>query len=181
MCGAGRQPCVRSCERLRHMYACSASHDKETTMLTRFVPGLLVIIVLHPTVALAQASTAVMVSPFERRCAICHDNPGTEERAPNREALRQLTPERALAALTTGSMAVNAEGMTDEQKRAMAELVTGKPFDGVAARQASAMKNQCAAPLSLQNPWTQPQWNGWSPAPHSQWRFQPAATAKLTA
>src|SRR5215204_1493816 len=73
-------------------------------------------------------SAADQVMGFERRCAICHDNPSTDSRALSREALRQLTPERVLAALTTGAMASQATGMTDDQKRAMAELVTGKPF-----------------------------------------------------
>ncbi len=51
---------------------------------------------------------------FERRCAICHDNPGPDSRAPSREALRQLTPERVLAALTTGSMTLTGDG--DERR-----------------------------------------------------------------
>src|SRR5262245_33813745 len=58
------------------------------------------------------ASPAAQVMGFERRCAICHDNPGPDSRAPSREALRQFTPERVLAALTTGSMAVNATNLT---------------------------------------------------------------------
>src|SRR6186713_950834 len=99
-------------------------------------------------------STADQVMGFERRCAICHDNPGPDSRAPSREALRQLTPERVLAALTTGSMTSRATGMNDAQKRAMAELVTGKPFGDAAPRSAASMKNRCDAPLALQSPWT---------------------------
>src|SRR5437867_13124363 len=92
-------------------------------------------------------SAAAQMMGFERRCATCHDNPGPESRAPSREALRQFTPERVLAALTTGSMAANARGVSDEEKRTMAELVTGKPFGGAAPRSASAMKNRCADAL----------------------------------
>ena len=61
------------------------------------------------------------ISNFERRCTACHDNPASGSQAPSREALRALTPERVFAAITTGPMAANARGMTDEQKRAMAE------------------------------------------------------------
>src|SRR5439155_3399956 len=127
------------------------------------------------------SSSAAQVMAFERRCATCHDNPGPESRAPSREALRQFTPERVLAALTTGSMAANARGVSDEEKRTMAELVTGKPFGGAAPRSASAMKNRCADALTLKSPWTQPRWNGWSPDPQTQSRFQPAAAARTTA
>jgi len=127
-------------------------------------------------------STAQQVMGFERRCAICHDNPGSDSRAPSREALRQFTPERVLAALTTGSMAVNAGNMTDAEKRTMAELVTGKSFGGGAvAKAASSMKNRCSAPLALANPWTTARWNGWSPDAETQWRFQPPAAAGITA
>jgi polyvinyl alcohol dehydrogenase (cytochrome) len=118
---------------------------------------------------------------FERRCAICHDNPSTESRAPGREALRLLTPERVYAALTTGSMVSRAQGMNDDQKRAMAELVTGKPFGDATPRTAASMKNRCASPLSIVDPWTKPRWNGWSPDPTNGWRFANAETAGLTA
>src|SRR5262245_713362 len=127
------------------------------------------------------ASPAAQVMGFERRCAICHDNPGPDSRAPSREALRQMAPERVLAALTTGSMVSNAANMTDADKRMMAELVTGKSFGGNVAKTASSMKNRCSAPLALNNPWTQPQWNGWSPDPETHWRLQPAKAAGITA
>jgi polyvinyl alcohol dehydrogenase (cytochrome) len=127
------------------------------------------------------ASPAQQVIVFERRCATCHDNPGPDSRAPSREALRALTAERVYAALTTGSMAANAPGMTDEQKRSMAELVAGKAFGGSPSRAASAMSNRCTAPIKLENPWTQPQWNGGTPDPDKGWRFQPAERGGLTA
>ena len=69
----------------------------------------------------APQSPAAQVMGFERRCAICHDNPGPDSRAPSREALRQFTPERVFAALTTGSMASNATNMSEADMRMMAE------------------------------------------------------------
>lgn len=134
------------------------------------------------TEAALPATPASEVLNFERRCTACHDNPAPESRAPSREGLRALTPERVLAALN-GPMAVNATGMNEEQKRAMAELVTGKPFGGaeaMAARAASAMPNRCASPLRLDNPWTKPRWNGWSPDPETGWRFQSPQAAGMT-
>jgi polyvinyl alcohol dehydrogenase (cytochrome) len=124
------------------------------------------------------------VGNFERRCTACHDNPARDSRAPSREGLRALTPERVLQALTTGPMVSQAQGMTDEQKRAMAELVTGKPFGGdvaKSARAASAMTNRCPTPLTLNDPWNRPRWNGWSPDNERNWRFQREEAAGLTA
>src|SRR5262245_2259918 len=61
-------------------------------------------------------SPASMTSRFEGGCAICHDNPAAQatgaSRAPSREALRALTPERVFAALTTGSMQVQGSSMS---------------------------------------------------------------------
>src|SRR5262245_16142622 len=129
-------------------------------------------------------SPASMTSRFEGGCAICHDNPAAQatgaSRAPTREALRALTPERVYAALTTGSMQVQAQNMTEEQKRAIAELVTGKQFGGTANRSVSAMSNACAAPLRLDNPMAKPRWNGWNPDQTTSYRFVPPETGKIT-
>jgi polyvinyl alcohol dehydrogenase (cytochrome) len=130
------------------------------------------------------ATPASMTSRFEGGCAICHDNPAAQatgaSRAPTREALRALTPERVYAALTTGSMQVQGQTMTDEQKRAIAELVTGKQFGGTADRSVAAMSNACSAPLRLDNPMTKPRWNGWNPDQTTSYRFVPPETGKLT-
>jgi polyvinyl alcohol dehydrogenase (cytochrome) len=126
-------------------------------MLNRIIPIVTAFLALHPSAGWTQpptpaqpsepSSPAEQVFVFERRCATCHDNPGSDSRALSREALRALTPERVLAALTTGSMASNATGISELEKRAMAELVTGKPFGGSAERAASAMKKRCESPL----------------------------------
>ena len=129
---------------------------------------------------IGQASPASMVWDFEERCALCHDDTSPENRAPTREALRQMAPERVLRSLTTGPMADMAEGWGDDQLRAMAELVAGKPFGGsVAHRRAEAMSNQCSARLSLDDS-NASAWNGWSPDPTKSYRFQPAEAGGLT-
>ena len=156
-----------------------------------FVFGLSAVAVLFPAVVWPQppqgsqpsgpVSPARMVSSFERACMSCHDNTNPENRAPSREAMRQMTPERVLAAVMTGPMAVYAERMSDEQKRALAELATGKPFGGVADRTAAAMQNRCASALELDDPFGRPRWNGWSPDPTRHHRFQPAEAGRVTA
>ncbi len=131
------------------------------------------------------ASAASMVSPYEAICAACHDNRSEESLAPSRLALRQMDPERVLAALTEGPMAAFATGydgskLREDELRAMAELVTGKPFGNIADRSAAAMSNQCRAPLSLDDPFSKPRWNGWTPDPTRSHRFQPEEAAGLT-
>src|SRR5262245_2501358 len=83
-------------------------------------------------------SSGAVTGEFARPCAVCHDNAEPGSRAPSRETLGQFMPERVLAAITTGPMATHAQGMSEEQKRALAELVSGKPFGGSAARAAAA-------------------------------------------
>jgi mono/diheme cytochrome c family protein len=152
-------------------------------MLERVAPALGIVVALSPLTLGAQelASPASMVSPFEGVCASCHDNTSDEERAPSREALRQMTPERVLAALTTGPMTAFAENMSDAERRAMAELASGKPFGGTANRTAAAMANRCTEPLALRDPFQRPRWNGWNPDPTNGYRFQPRESGGVTA
>ena len=57
-------------------------------------------------------------------------------------------------------------------------MITGKPFGGGAERAASAMKNRCTAPLTIDA--SKPQWNGFSPDVENK-RLQTVEAAKLTA
>ena len=112
---------------------------------------------------LADRSSAqvLQVMPlFESRCAQCHGANAAAQRAPDRSALMQMTPERILAALTSGSMAANATGIADGQKRALAELLSGRPMGVSETGKASAMKNQCTAKPAF-NPTSGPRWSGW--------------------
>ena len=126
------------------------------------------------------ASAASMVSPFEASCAACHGHRSSESLAPTRQTLRELDPERVLAALTTGPMAVYAGDFKEDELRAMAELVTGKLFVDAADGTAGAMSNQCDGPLTLDDPFEKPRWNGWTPDPTQSYRFQPQQAGGLT-
>ncbi len=130
-----------------------------------------------PASASAQAIQALGI--FEQRCGSCHTKPAADSRAPDRDSLRQRTPEAVFDALTTGSMKVNAEGLTDAQKRMIAEFITERPLGAALAGQASAMPNRCASkPIGALL--TGPGWNGWG-VDAGNTRFQPAAAAGLTA
>jgi polyvinyl alcohol dehydrogenase (cytochrome) len=136
-----------------------------------------VCVCLWPASASAQAIQALGL--FEQRCGSCHTKPAADSRAPDRDSLRQRTPEAVLDALTTGSMKTNAEGLTDAQKKLIAEFITERPLGAALSGQASAMPNRCAnKPIGalLEGP----AWNGWGVGAGNT-RFQPAAAAGLTA
>jgi polyvinyl alcohol dehydrogenase (cytochrome) len=116
---------------------------------------------------------------FEQRCAQCHGAGAAALRAPDRKMLAELTPERILDALTSGSMAVNATGISDLQKRYLAEFLSGRPIGSSLAGQASAMKNRCEA-KPIGNLLAGPSWNGWG-NDLSNSRSQTAAAAGLSA
>ena len=142
-------------------------------------------ILATPAAAVAQGLLQTM-QVFESRCAQCHGSaaaaPDTVDeavRAPSRAMLAQLTPERVLDAMTSGSMQANAKGLNDNLKRSIAEFLTGRPIGSAASGHASKMPNQCVA-KPLGNLLTGPVWNGWGNDPMNS-RMQTAANAGLTA
>src|SRR5438552_1243011 len=60
---------------------------------------------------------------FQTKCSICHGNPNVE-RAPSPAAIREMPPEKIYDALTTGVMQVQANDLTDAQKRTLAEFMS---------------------------------------------------------
>jgi mono/diheme cytochrome c family protein len=57
---------------------------------------------------LRQPGTEIGFAVFQTQCTRCHGNPAAAVRAPSPATLRQMPPERIYAALTTGSMRVEA-------------------------------------------------------------------------
>ena len=118
---------------------------------------------------------------YGRQCASCHDNSAMNDRAPNRRALMKLTPETVYAAVTTGSMAVPAKDLTEEQKRDVAEYLGGRLLDLTDTGSAEKMTNRCET-----NPVFDPasrggaSWNGWG-VDDENTRFQGKNAAGLRA
>ena len=142
-------------------------------MLRLLSVSLVTVAVLAPVTARAQAGGPL----FEEHCAACHGNPAPGSRAPDRQTLRQLTPERVLEELTTGAMAVAVPRLTDQERRDIAEWAAGRGL-GSAGGDASLMPNQCPS-KPFDDPFAGAAWNGWSPDVDNA-RFQPAAAAGLT-
>jgi polyvinyl alcohol dehydrogenase (cytochrome) len=136
-------------------------------------PSLMMAAILTPAAGWAQPGGSL----FEQHCAPCHGNPEPGSRAPDREALRQFTPERVLESLTTGAMSVEVPGLTDDERREVAQWAAGRAL-GTTGGDASSMPNQCPG-KPFGDPFAGAGWNGWSPDVGNS-RFQPAAAAGLT-
>ncbi len=93
---------------------------------------------------------------FEQRCSICHEN--AEGRTPPRSVLQRRTPDEVIAALTTGSMKTQANGLKELEIRAIAIYLTGKEPSGVF--DPTQIANKCQAPPSPIN-LKAPKWTGW--------------------
>jgi polyvinyl alcohol dehydrogenase (cytochrome) len=94
-------------------------------------------------------------------------------------ALGQRTPESILEAITTGSMAANAEGLSPTQKRILAEQLAMRPIGAARAGNVDSMTNRCAA-QPMANPMAGPRWSGWG-VDGRNGRFQSLRDAGLSA
>jgi polyvinyl alcohol dehydrogenase (cytochrome) len=112
---------------------------------------------------------------FKQRCAGCHEGGGPK--APNRAALKQMSPENVRFALLSGSMRMQGVSLSPAQIGTIAQYLTGK-LPGKEQIPAEAFCSASAAAFS--SPFAKPNWNGWG-GDLEQHRFQPAETAQLTA
>ena len=140
---------------------------------------LLAVAAVLPVCGFAQTPIGGVL--FEQHCMSCHRQPDPNTHAPNREAMSQFMPERVLAALTTGAMApiAQAAGLTDAQKRSIAEFISMRPLGSAGAGRAESMKNRCPKGGVAGDPLAGPSWNGWSPHANNA-RFQAQEAAGLT-
>jgi polyvinyl alcohol dehydrogenase (cytochrome) len=117
---------------------------------------------------------------YQRSCAPCHDHGA--DRAPTREALRAMAPERVLAAMESGPMISMANRQSAAARRAIAEFVTDKsfahPMDTAPA--AAAMCTTAAPEFGDPASSGSPFWNGWGQNLLNT-RFQTAGAAGLNA
>ena len=95
---------------------------------------------------------------YKANCANCHSQTTAGQQAPGAEALRQLTPEAIVTTMTYGRMQVQAIALSDDEKKAVAEFLTGRR---VAPPAPPVVVNRCSASPAVTNPATGPSWNGW--------------------
>ena len=132
-------------------------------------------LVLLPT---APASADDGPTLYKQLCATCHDN--GVGRAPTKDVLQAMTPERVLTAMESGAMLSMASGRTGVERRAIAEFVTGKTFSAPLDLSPSPQAMCRATPGEFANPLNGPVWNGWGVNTQNT-RYQDRAAAGLTA
>jgi polyvinyl alcohol dehydrogenase (cytochrome) len=114
---------------------------------------------------------------FLNSCAICH---GRIERAPDITILQKLSPEKIYETITTGSMKEQAAKLSDEQKRKIAEFLSGRKLGGAESGDAGKMPNRCADNPPVRSESSTPAWNGWSPDPLKNTRYETSEAAALS-
>ena len=115
---------------------------------------------------------------YKQLCATCHD--AGVGRAPTKDVLQAMTPERVLAAMESGPMLSMAAGRTGVERRAIAEFVTGKSFSAPLDLAPSPQAICRATPGEFANPLAGPAWNGWGVNTQNT-RYQDRANAGLAA
>ena len=104
---------------------------------------------------------------YTQRCASCHEG-GQVARAPARDVIAALSPERIVAALETGLMRVQGESLTPDQRRAVAAyLSAAKPAPTPAAMAGTTPRCEGSNPLRT----SASDWRAWGVSPSND-RFQ---------
>lgn len=124
------------------------------------------------------ASTEAGYGILQTKCLNCHGKP-QYAKAPPPAVLYEYTPEHIYESLTTGVMAaVIGKDLSDQEKRVVAEIISGRRLGTGAAGDAASMPNRCAANPPLAAAASRPAWNGWG-ADAQNTRFQSAAAAGI--
>jgi polyvinyl alcohol dehydrogenase (cytochrome) len=136
--------------------------------------GLMLAALALPWAAGAQDGGAL----YEELCSSCHDT--AVDRAPSRDALRSMSPQRILDSMEAGPMVAMAQLRTAQERRAIAEFASGRSF-GTRFSIAPAQKAMCTTGRGTftMSP-TAPLWTGFGQNATNA-RFQGAAGAGLTA
>jgi polyvinyl alcohol dehydrogenase (cytochrome) len=125
----------------------------------------------------ALKGTEIGFATFQTKCMGCHGNPNVPQ-APAPSAIRQMSPERIYAALTTGPMKVQGSGLTDLQKQMLAAFMSGRPLGSTASGDAAAMQGRCPTNPPMGEPAREKDWNGWSPTvDNARFQARPGLTA----
>jgi polyvinyl alcohol dehydrogenase (cytochrome) len=118
---------------------------------------------LAPNLAAGQHGPAAL---FKTHCATCH---GADVRVPDVATLKLKTPEAILASMISGTMVIQARGLSRAEKQAIATFL-GTPAPKVAPVPEPAL---CVAG-TMPDPMTGPRWSGWGADPENT-RFQKQA------
>ena len=112
---------------------------------------------------------------FDRACRPCHG--GDDPRAPSEDALHGRSPQAILDALTSGPMRYQGLALGGDERRALAEFLSGRTLRGTVAGVAAGL---CGRRTPIGDIAAMPMWNGWGAALENT-HFQPTAQAGITA
>jgi polyvinyl alcohol dehydrogenase (cytochrome) len=113
---------------------------------------------------------------FEQHCAACHTG-FLGSRAPSKQVLAKFPPRSIVHALAVGVMRLQGGPLSGDDRRAVAEYLTGKKFDNDIRAES---RGKCEAHPEMADPGQSPQWNGWGNSAGNA-SFQSAQAAGLTA
>ena len=124
-----------------------------------------------------RASEGAGATIFGNVCGSCHGS-DVDKEAMSQEMLKQLTPEKLYASMTTGTMKTHADAaqLTDDQRVAIAEWVSGRRLGSTETGGANTMSNVCNTHPPVTS-LTAASWNGWSPDMTKNNRYQNAKAA----
>jgi polyvinyl alcohol dehydrogenase (cytochrome) len=101
------------------------------------------------------ASSARGEAVYKQTCAACHD--ARVPRAPDPYILRVMPPSAIYRALTTGAMRAQGQALADEDRRAVAEYLSGRPFGAASQLEPPACAGD-AAKFDYDEPPIYPAW-----------------------
>ncbi len=115
---------------------------------------------------------------FQTRCMSCHKE-NDSSKAPSARRIRQMTPEQIYAVVSKPTRPEHDQGLTDPQKRRMAEFMGGyRQIGSVEAGNPKTFPNACPANPPMSDPYAGAHWSGWG-ADIENTRYQRAEDAGL--
>ncbi len=147
---------------------------KLVKLTARIYGQVLLVAILLPSSALCLPATPPSGQAlYQSHCAMCHEMANTPPFM-NLHVLKTMAPENIVLALTSGQMRSQGENLSQAERVAVAEFVTGKRVREFPP----AGANRCASQASKD--FTGPTWNGWGVDLNNS-RFQPADAARMSA
>jgi polyvinyl alcohol dehydrogenase (cytochrome) len=116
---------------------------------------------------------------FQTRCMSCHKE-NDSSKAPSARRIRQMTPEQIYAVVSKPGRPEHDQGITDPQKRRMAEFMGGyRQIGSVEAGNPKNFPNACPANPPMTDPYSGAFWSGWG-ADIENTRYQRSEAAGIT-
>jgi polyvinyl alcohol dehydrogenase (cytochrome) len=130
-------------------------------------------------VAHAQWASEPGFAVIQQQCMKCHGK-ADMPKAPGIAALREFSGEKIYQFLTTLDDTHKVMTLTDNDKRHVAESLSGRLLGSEETGDAKLMPNRCPSNPPMTDPAAGPSWNGWG-GTDANARFQPAKSAGINA